>query len=357
MKYRFYTITEKVWQAMLEVIKGAQYSIYLETYIFEDDLTSRNLIDVLKEKSQQGVVVKIIIDSIGSFWFRSKTIKELEASGIEILFFSPLIAWRNPYRLIRNSWFYRTHRKILVVDEEIGFLGGVNIGKRFVQWLDLHIQLTGPVVRHFAKSFKRSYRFCGGNDPRVLYTKIKPIPRYLRHRLLERWPRVRDSALKQYYRKQCRLAQKQIIIVTPYFVPPRWLIKDLRQAVRRGIKIEVFLPRETDIKIMNAANYFFAALLQPLGIKFLLIPQMMHAKAFLIDGQEGLIGSNNIDAQSFDFNLEASVVFQRRDMVGDLKKILDRWRKSAIPLERLRYRLTWRHKILGFFVRFLQPIL
>ena len=149
----------------------------------------------------------------------------------------------------------------------------------------------------------------------------------------------------------------QIIIVTPYFVPPRWLIKDLRQAVRRGIKIEVFLPRETDIKIMNAANYFFAALLQPLGIKFLLIPQMMHAKAFLIDGQEGLIGSNNIDAQSFDFNLEASVVFQRRDMVGDLKKILDRWRKSAIPLERLRYRLTWRHKILGFFVRFLQPIL
>ena len=357
MKYRFYTITEKVWQAMLEVIKGAQYSIYLETYIFEDDLTSRNLIDVLKEKSQQGVVVKIIIDSIGSFWFRSKTIKELEASGIEILFFSPLIAWRNPYRLIRNSWFYRTHRKILVVDEEIGFLGGVNIGKRFVQWLDLHIQLTGPVVRHFAKSFKRSYRFCGGNDPRVLYTKIKPIPRYLRHRLLERWPRVRDSALKQYYRKQCRLAQKQIIIVTPYFVPPRWLIKDLRQAVRRGIKIEVFLPRETDIKIMNAANYFFAALLQPLGVKFLFIPQMIHAKAFLVDRQEGMIGSNNIDSQSFDFNLEASIVFQRKDMIENLQKIIAKWRISAEEFSLADYHRRWHPPFIEGIVKFLQPFL
>src|SRR3989344_8687832 len=174
MQYRFYTITEKAWQAMLEAIKGAQRSIYLETYIFEDDLTSRRFLDVLNEKSRQGIVVKIIIDSIGSFWFRSKTKKELEKSGVEVLFFSPLIAWRNPYYLIRKFWFYRTHRKILVVDEEIGFLGGVNIGQKFAQWLDLHIQLTGPVVRHLVKSFRRSYRFCGGKDPKVLYTKIKP---------------------------------------------------------------------------------------------------------------------------------------------------------------------------------------
>ncbi|MEK7192407.1 MAG: phosphatidylserine/phosphatidylglycerophosphate/cardiolipin synthase family protein [Patescibacteria group bacterium] len=346
MKYKFYTTSEKAWLAMLENIKDAKHSVYLESFILTDDSQTHNFFETLKQKAQSGVKVKIIVDQVGNLWAGSINKMEFEKAGAEVLIF--------------NRWFYRTHRKILIVDEEVGFIGGVNIKGEYADWLDLHLKVTGRIVRSLLKSFSRIYHLSGGKDNLLLSLRKHSNTRAAFYKaklwLIERWPLRGKSALRHYYKKKCAETVNSIVIVTPYFTPHRWLISALHRAAKRGVKVDVILPKRTDVWLSDAANYTYADVLSN-DLKFWFIPEMNHAKVLLVDNREGLIGSNNIDAQSFDINLEASVVFRRKDMVGDLMKIVDRWRKMAIPFENLRHQLKWYHRFFGFFVRLLQPIL
>lgn len=350
MRYKFYTRSDKAWLAMLEDIKQAKKSIYIESFILTEDQITKNFFDVLKQKSREGIKVKIVVDRFADFWYGSINKDEFRNAGAEILFFN---RW----------WFYRTHRKILIVDEEIAFLGGVNIKGEYAKWGDLQVRLTGLFVKNLLKSFSRVYELSGGRDKEIIGLK-KGRKIFMAHAalyrakswLIERWPIKGKSELKKYYRRKIKEAQSKIIIVTPYFFPHRWLIKVLKEAARRGVKIEVIVPEHTDVWITNIAHRVFVKSLRNV-IDFFFIREMNHAKVLLIDDWEGLVGSNNIDAQSFDFNLEAAVVFNRKDMVGDLKKILERWKGEAIPGERVDHYGRWYHKFFALFIRFFQPIL
>lgn len=151
-------------------------------------------------------------------------------------------------------------------------------------------------------------------------------------------------------------AARKVTIVTPYFIPHRWLVKAIRKAAARGVIVEVILPDQSDVWVTTLANHLFAREFHKF-IQFFFIPKMIHAKVLLIDDHEGLVGSNNIDAQSFDFNMEASIVFQRKDMVGDLKTILNEWKKMALPLALDQHAKKWWHKIIRCFIKILQPII
>lgn len=333
---------------MLETIGGAQKSIYLESFILSDDELTHNFFKVLKEKAKSGVTVKIIVDRTGHFWAGRLDKKELEQSGAEIIFF--------------NRWFYRNHRKVLIVDHETAFMGGVNIRGQYADWLDMHMKLTGKLVKHLLYSFVRVYRLAGGQDQKILSLKKLPLAKTrsaiykAKSWLIERWPVKGKSALRQYYQKSFRKARKNVLIVSPYFIPHRWLIDSMQKAAARGVSVEIVLPEKTDVALANLANRIFA---YNLGgqFKFFFLPAMNHAKILLIDDREGLIGSNNIDAQSFDFNLEASIVFQRKDMVGDLKKIIDCWKSISKPFDKNRFKQKWFYPLLVFLVRLIQPIL
>ena len=133
MRYRFYTTSEKAWDAMIGAIVKAQKSIFIEMYIFVDNTDAHKFFEVLAEKAKEGVKVKVIIDSFGSQELSQKTIAKLKSAGVELLFFS--------------YWLRHTHKKILIVDEKIAFLGGVNIHKLFQKWNDLQVRFTGPMVK------------------------------------------------------------------------------------------------------------------------------------------------------------------------------------------------------------------
>ncbi|MBI4993789.1 hypothetical protein HZC33_02425 [Candidatus Wolfebacteria bacterium] len=141
--YKFYTTSESAWAAMLKDIKAAKKSIYLEMYIFVDNTSGYNFFEILKQKADEGVKVKIIIDSFGSSELSQKMIDELRKVGAEVLFFS--------------YWFERIHKKILIIDENIVFLGGVNIHKFFRKWNDLQIRLEGSIAKYSLRSFARIY--------------------------------------------------------------------------------------------------------------------------------------------------------------------------------------------------------
>lgn len=351
MKYKFFTRSEKAWQAMLEDIKVAKKSIYLESFILSESPATKDFFEILKKKSRQGVKVKIIIDKFADLWYGSINKEEFQKAGVEIVLFN---RW----------WFHRTHRKVLIVDDEIAFLGGVNVRGEYAKWLDLHVRLTGPlIVRSLIRSFGRVYELAGGKDKEILnLRKLKNLfkARVALHRakfwLIERWPIKGKSEFKKYYIRKCREAKNKIVIATPYFIPHRWLISELKAAKKRGVNIEVIIPEESDIWIADLARHVFTKNLQD-TITFFFIPEMNHAKVLLVDDREGLIGSNNIDAQSFDFNLETSLVFQRKDMVGDLKQILERWKKMAVPFHNADHYQKWYHRLIGFFLKILQPIL
>ncbi len=343
--HKFYTLSSSAIDAMRDAVRAATTSVYWESYIFQNDIIpTHNFIDLFRQKAEEGVRVVIILDGFGSYSVRTDEIDTLKAAGAEVLFFT--------------HWFRRIHRKILVVDEQIGFFGGVNVGSQYVQWLDLHLRVTGKLVRSLVRTFAHSYAVCGGTDPMLLAKQklAAPVAR-TKIWLLEHWPVLGKRKLRKHYEERIRDAHEHITIVTPYFLPHSWLVRALKEAQKRGVAVDVLLPQYTSPKGAGIANYLNARRLTSDLMHFYFTPEMIHAKALLIDNTEGMVGSQNIDALSFDHNTEMSAVFKQKSMIRDLTRIISGWKAQAIPFDRLPWKQRWYHRPLVTLLDFLQPIL
>ena len=328
MKYKLYTTSSKAWDGMLQEIRRATKSIYMEMYIFLNDTqTTHDFWGLLIAKAKAGLDVVIIADSFGSASLSNKDIKALRSAGAEFIYFS--------------HWLRHTHRKILIVDDKIAFLGGVNIDEKIRHWHDLQIKLEGRVVKPLLQSFAHAYKKVGGRRDSILkHTRLFLVKK------IKSW--VTDNFystnkiyyLNNYYRTRISSASKSIKIVTPYLLPPRWLLACLDNARLRGVKIDIIIPQDTDIKALNKINYVNACRLSALGINFFLSPSMNHAKVMIIDDAEGIIGSPNMDVVSFNINMEVGVFFSQKDLVNDLCRIFEHWKNEAkyfvAPFDKLR---------------------
>lgn len=318
MKYKLYTTSKKAWRGMMEAIKKAKKSIYIEMYIFVDDTDSPyDFKNILKEKAKNGLEVVIVADSFGSSDLKNSTIRELKNSGVEVLFFS--------------KWLRVTHRKILIIDEKTVFLGGVNIKKNSIDWLDLQIKIIGQkLAKNILRSFAYTYKMSGGKNKYILSKRRKNILKTIKAQFLEHWPNHNIFALQAYYQEKIISAQKNIIIVTPYFTPPRWLMALLESAIVRGVKIDIYIPFDTDIKILNKINRAYIKKLSPLKINFYGQRRMNHAKVLIIDDEETLIGSQNIDLFSFNRSIESGVFIKDKKLLEKLLVVVDNWKKNSV---------------------------
>ena len=329
MKYHLYTNSRKTWDALLKAITKAQSSIYIEMYIFlEDTFESHDFITKLIAKAKAGVEIVIVADALGSFTLKKETIELLRTAGVEVLFFSDF--WR------------RTHRKIVIIDNRIAFIGGVNIEKKTINWDDIQIKLEGrTTVLAILRSFAHIYKMCGGKKNSILNHYKEGMLKKAKSLVLQNLPGHGDYALKSYYQDRLLKAQKSIKIITPYFIPPRWLLALLDDAVRRGVKVDIIFPADTDIKILNKINYSSAAAATRLGINLYAREVMNHGKVLIIDEAEALIGSQNFDTLSFEQNFEIGVFFRQKNLVEDLVKIFDDWQKKSKNFETLNIKLNW----------------
>lgn len=320
MRYKLYNTSEKAWDGMIEAIRQAQKSIFLEMYILSDDTSvTHDFFGVLREKIKAGVKTVIIADAYGSSDLKKEVVAELRSLGAEFLFFSHLLR--------------RTHRKILIVDEQVAFLGGVNINKKIINWNDLQIRLKGRIIRPLLKSFSYGYKMCGGKDPEILKYQKKSLIKKIKSWVVDDWPNKDTAYLKDYYRQKVVEANESIVIVTPYLIPPRWLMALLDNAVRRGVRVEIIIPKITDIVFIDHVNYHYAALLTAVGVNFYFLPTMNHAKVFMVDNKEAMIGSSNFDVLSIGLNVESGVFFTQKTLITDLEKVIKRWRDSAQPFD------------------------
>lgn len=345
MKYKFFKSSEETWLAMFNAIENAKESIYWESYILSDDTSHYlNFFKLLKEKALGGIKVIIVLDGFGSAWFRinNDLLKEMRELGVEVLF------W--------NDWFHRIHKKILIVDEQVAFLGGVNVAHSHRKWHDLHLRLSGrQIIRSLLRSFSNSYYYSGGKNRRLTSLRREWKTMKAEIWLLDHFPNIGRFLLKRYYIEKISLATERVTIVTPYFAPRKWLIDLLKKTVARGVLVEVLIPGSGDFALARISNNIFASDLSRYGIKFYLMEQMNHGKALIVDDKIGLMGSNNIDSQSFDFNIEASLSFERKDMVNELRKIVDDWKNSSILFENVKHRYRFYYRpvemIFAFFVQ------
>lgn len=329
---------------MLEGIEQAKKSIYLEMYIFEGDTTtSHDFIGKLKQKARAGVRVIIVADAFGSKVLRKEIASTIENSGIEFLFFS--------------HWLRHIHRKILIVDERIAFVGGVNIGKRFTNWNDLQLKISGRIAKVILRSFAYTYEMAGGKDEKILKHREKKFTAKLKFFILEHWPSKNIYTLKSHYVEKITRAKKCIQITSPYFTPPRWLISLLDDAIRRGVRVEIFIPKKVDWQIMNLLNYRYMRALHPLGITFFLGRKMNHSKLLVIDGEEGLIGSQNMDILSFELNSEVGIFFKEKDLLEELAVVMQKWKQNSEIFKPQKYKMRFIDYVILTLMKILHPIL
>lgn len=337
MKYKFFTNSEKTWTAMFKSISEARKSIYLEMYIFQGNINKYNFTKLLIEKAKEGLQIKLILDSFGSFSLRKEEISEMRSAGIEILFLSYLL--------------HRTHRKILIIDEKNAFIGGVNIHKESQWWNDLAIKIRGKLVKNIVESFIKSYINAGGKDQSIIDKNKKNILISVNAWIIDHSPIKKLFSLKKIYRDHISKTQKQIVLVTPYFMPRRWLQAALHQAVLRGVKVTILIPESTDHFIIDRVNYFYMYKMSKLGVEFYVEPEMNHAKAMILDEDECIIGSQNLDFLSFDYNSEVGVFFKDKEVSSMLNSILNKWKDESFLFDRSQHKPRWFDYIFSIFIK------
>ena len=316
---------KEAFPAMLAAIASAKRHVFFETYILRADRTGDEFKQALVERARNGVAVRLLYDSLGSFGLASAYLAELREAGVAALEYHPLVPWRARWNLNR-----RDHQKILVVDDRIGFAGGVNIGDeaRPVEdggggWHDLHALVEGPVVLDLSKFFRRTWERAGGD----------PLPEILPQKPATDGPgtcavlAVSNSAvggrwrLHRAYLKAIRRASKSIHIMNAYFIPDRSLRRAFRRAAKRGVSVRVIVPSYTDVKAVYYASHHLYARLMRSGVRIFEWPErMMHAKMAVIDGVWSTIGSYNLDRRSLLHNLEVGLIIVDRKIGHELEK-------------------------------------
>lgn len=312
--------------AAYEAIKHARRRVCLQSYIYADDDTGHAFAELMIQKVAEGVPVFLIFDSFGSFdiqqlWKpKPEMFARMRRAGIRMQEFHPVRPWE-----VRYSWrpVNRDHRKLLVIDDEIGGLGGLNVGREYAgswvnvqrherkqddpPWRDNAIGVVGPAARHLLNTFKATWTYCskGGRIRRAEYIYgIEDQP----FGLLASVPTV-HSPLRPFLCSLVHNAKRSIEMTMAYFAPDDQLIDELIRAARRGVRVRLMLPAKSDVKLLIIAAHGFYERLMEVGVE-IYERQMavLHAKTICVDKCVSIIGSANLDTRSIEFNSEISAI-------------------------------------------------
>lgn len=306
----FYVDGEIIFDHVLRDIRRAQRYVWLETYIFEKDEVGKQFMDALTEAAGRGCDVRLLIDRFGSPDIGTAQTKALEEAGGTVAVYNPLI--RNRFGRKVSSFLHRDHRKILIADD-IGYVGGRNIGLDYVsndapdRFFDLTARLHGPAVRDLASVFADSFRDATG----AALPLPHPSPPHddgLTIDVLELNNRKSHRDLDLALRTALRAARSSILLSTPYFVPPRWFMREIVAAAERGVNVHLLTAGRSDVPFIRVAGRHLYGRLLRRGIRvFEMQHPTLHAKCIVVDGVYTIVGSYNIDSYGAAYNLELGV--------------------------------------------------
>ena len=345
--WRYYTTGEEAQAAMLAACAGAERSIDLEQFIFDDDIIGRQFLTTLLRRAQSGVRVRVLCDAIGSDdLIDSAIVRELGAAGIQFLFFNPIRRWwKHPF----SEWFLRDHRKIVVVDAIVGFIGGVGIRDEMSSWRDTHARVTGDTVAQLAESFECFWQMTERH--RRFFSLPKPSPQSSGFYLLTNAPYPRQRFMYRELLLRIRSAARYVYLTTPYFVPNRPLLRAIRSAARRGVEVRLLVPEHVNHRIVDiAGRSYYEGLLRAGVHVHQYRGDFLHAKGIIIDDAWATLGSTNLDNLSMLLNYEANIATKDRECVEELGRqfLVDLQQSIELSYE------NWRHRpLFGQFLELL----
>src|SRR3989344_4321901 len=315
MNWQIYTDTNEAISAVEKSCQLAQRSIDIEMFIFTPELARGTFGKVLLDKSRGGLDVRLILDMVGSFdLIGSAEYYSFLEAGIKVTIFNPISLWR-----LHNftSWYFRNHRKILVVDGRIAYTGGVNLNRARAERRDTQVRVEGSLAREAKRAFDLMWINTKSGKWRPFgLGSVVGDSRFLTHS-----PHRRERYLLRECIKAITRAKESINIITPYFVPSLRFTSHLRAAAKRGVVIRILLPSLSDHTLADLAGRSYIGLMLSAGIRiFVYKPQFLHAKVVTVDDDWSMVGSLNIDNLSFLYNYEAGLVSTDRSFNLELRE-------------------------------------
>jgi cardiolipin synthase A/B len=339
---------EQAFPAMLAAIEHAKERVALETYIYEAGDVGRQFTDALEAAAKRGVRVRIVLDSVGSKKMSDDDEKRLEAAGGEIKWVNPIASFQ-----IEEA-NYRTHRKALVVDGEVAFIGGMGIAdqwlhdqKDFPKWRDTMVEMHGPVVADVEAAFNQNWIVVAGIVEPEVDPDIAPATGTAKSIVVWSAPQTGANELKLLYLLAIGAARRSIDVESPYLITDESSKWSIQEARRRGVRIRLLVEGDkTDAKAVKYAGRGDYDWLLEQGVEIAEYqPTMLHTKAMVVDGLLSVVGSANFDNRSLELNDELNVaVFDRtlaarllqdfeRDLTRSKRLDLESWRQRS-PFER-----------------------
>ncbi|MCR5078143.1 MAG: cardiolipin synthase [Prevotella sp.] len=358
-----YTSGYDFFPSLLMEIGKAEHHIHLDTYLIEDDPLGRIVVDALIDKARQGVEVRVIYDDVGSWKVKSRFFERMREEGIEVHAFMPV-----RFPVFTSKVNYRNHRKICVIDGEVGFIGGMNIALRYVKgtgrqaWRDTHVRITGAAVYGLQRAFLVDWFFVD----RTLITDRKYYPaiivgendcliQIVTSNPTSLWPEI-----EQGYLRVLAGARQYVYMETPYFLPTDPILFAMRMAAISGVDVRLMIPYETDTKLVEWASRSYVMETVQAGVKvYLYKAGFNHSKLLVADDSLATIGSTNVDFRSFENDFESNAFFYDEAVARQVKGIFLKDQEESIALEDIRdlTRRPFLQRLWESVVRLLSPLL
>lgn len=300
---------------LFDDLRNARSYINLQFYIIENDSLGRRLRDILIERAEAGVKVRVIYDYIGSFDARRRDFfQRMKEHGVEVHSFFRLSF---PSHVNRINW--RNHRKVVVIDGNVGYIGGMNVADRYVgdghkgKWRDSAARISGPCVAALQYHFAVDWKFMGQPllcDPvEGVADGLKEGMRNVTLQVLASGPNDRWGNMTLLFYKAISTAHRRVWLQTPYFLPSEGLLKALESASLAGVDVRVMMPAKSDSKVLTSASHSYIEECLLAGIKvYLYEAGMLHAKVLIVDDDYATMGSANFDFRSFEHNFEENLM-------------------------------------------------
>ena len=326
-RLRLFANGEEGLKAMLAAIRNARRRIHLETYILRTDITGQRFMDTLAAQAREGVAVRLLYDAFGSLAIDSGALAELRHAGADVVAFNPLRRFY-PHWLPRR----RDHRKLLIVDGQVGFTGGLNIGDEYNAgpqdgtraWRDTHIQVEGPAVQELEAVFLESwFRADGPELPWGELLTAEPNPcGHDTCAVVTDGPAYRRRVVRDLIVLALHTAGSEVQLTSPYFAPGRKVLGALAAASARGTLVGLLLAGRSDHPILRRAARALLPRLIAAGVQVYEYQRsMLHAKTSVLDGRWAIVGTSNLDRQSFEHSYEVNLVIEGGKIPTELSTI------------------------------------